>query len=515
MPTVPAHRKAFPNRLCAVVATPSAREAIRQLRLAGRYSRTVELRLDWLRSDRERTLLLRMLGKLKKNRLTLVATCRRILGGGKLAGGAQAELYWLSQARESGCQWCDLEIETLRDLPGQTARSLPVPPKILLSFHDFERTPPLPKNLVHARHGEADAVKIAARARTLTDSLKLLRLAHDSRDLVTVPMGEIGLPARLLALSRGSALAYAPVAAATAPGQVSLHEFKRLYRADSITQKTEVYGVIGNPIGHSLSPLLHNTGFIAAKRDAVYLPFLVENLREFVEAIPEFGLRGFSITIPHKQTIVKYLAECEPMAEKIGAVNTVVVGKNGKLHGSNTDYLGVLRAFDGKLKLRNSRVLIFGAGGSARGAAFALADAGAEVLICARRESAARELARVCGGQAVARKYLASACFEAIVNTTPVGMYPHEEASPLLQRELNCEIVMDLVYRPLRTKLLGIAAEKGIRTVSGVEMLLAQGFAQWELWMGKPAPEAAMRRAVMAKLKLEETLHGKKTVKNR
>jgi 3-dehydroquinate dehydratase / shikimate dehydrogenase len=504
MPTYSARRKVFAERLCAVVATPSAREAIRQLRFAGRYTSTVELRLDWLRSDRERTSFLKALRRIKKKGLTLVATCRRILGGGKLAGGAQAELYWLSQAREAGCQWCDLEIETLRELPGQTARSLPVSPKILLSFHDFERTPALPKNLVHARRGEADAVKIAARARSLRDSVKLLRMAHDSKDLVAVPMGEIGLPARLLALGRGSALAYAPVAAATAPGQVSLHDFKRLYRADSITQRTEVYGVIGSPIEHSLSPLLHNTGFIVAKRDAVYLPFLVQNLREFVEAIPEFGLRGFSITIPHKQTIMKYLAECEPMAEKIGAVNTVVVGKNGKLRGSNTDFLGVLRAFEGKLKLRSSRVLIFGAGGSARAAAFALADAGAEVLICARRESAARGLARACGAQAIARKYLASACFEAIVNATPLGMFPHAAESPLSPRELNCEILMDLIYRPLRTRLMHIAGGKGVRTVSGVEMLLAQGFAQWELWMGKPAPAEAMRSAVMAKLRQEE-----------
>jgi 3-dehydroquinate dehydratase/shikimate dehydrogenase len=515
MPTHSAHPKVFPERLCAVVATPSAGEAIRQLREASHYTNTIELRLDWLRSDRELTSFLKALRRFRKKGLTLVATCRRIIGGGKLAGGAQAELYWLGQAREAGCQWCDFEIETLRELPGQSARSLPVPPKILLSFHDFERTPPLPRNLVHARRGEADAVKIAARARSLKDSLKLLRLAHDSKDLVAVPMGEVGLPARLLALSRGSALAYAPVAAATAPGQVSLHDFKRLYRADSITRKTEIYGVIGNPIEHSLSPLLHNTGFIAAKRDAAYLPFLVENLREFVDAIPEFKLRGFSVTIPHKQTIMKYLAEYEPMAEKIGAVNTVVVGKNGKLRGSNTDYLGVLRAFDGKLRLRDSRVLIFGAGGSARAAAFALVDAGAEVLICARRESAARELARVCGAQAIARKHLAAACFEAIVNTTPVGMYPHADSSPLLPRELNCEILMDLIYRPLRTKLLRTAAEKGIRTVSGVEMLLAQGFAQWELWTGKPAPEAVMRRAVMTKLRLEESAHGKKSVKNR
>src|SRR5260370_34378382 len=121
-------------------------------------------------------------------------------------------------------------------------------------------------------------------------------------------MGETGLPARLLALREGSALAYAPVSDATAPGQVSLHDFKRLYRADTITRKTKMYGVIGNPVGHSLSPLLHNTGFVAAKCDASYFPFLIENLKEFLRAIPEFGLRGFSVTLPHKQAIMRHLA---------------------------------------------------------------------------------------------------------------------------------------------------------------------------------------------------------------
>src|SRR6266478_1091918 len=504
MPSLRQRRAAFPDRLCAVVATPIAREAMRQLRTACLYTRTIELRLDWLRSDRERSKLIVALRRYPRKKLTLIATCRRIVGGGKLAGGAEAELYWLTQAREAGCEWCDLEIETLRELPGQTARSLPVPAKILLSLHDFQRTPPLPRRLVHARRGEADAVKIAARALTISDSLRLLRLAHASNDIVSVPMGEIGLPARLLALREGSALAYAPVSAATAPGQVSLHDFKRVYRADAITRQTKIYGVIGNPVGHSLSPLLHNTGFVAAQRDAAYLPFLVQNLKEFLQAIPEFELRGFSVTIPHKRTIMKHLAECEPMAEKIGAVNTVVVGKDGGLLGSNTDYVGVLRALEGKLRLRDSRVLIFGAGGSARAAAFALANAGAEVLICARRESAARELAKACGAQAIARRHLSSACFELIVNATPVGMHPDAGNSPLSPRELNCRIIMDLIYRPLRTQLLRIAAKRGSKVISGVEMFLAQGFAQWELWTGKSAPEAEMRRAVMAKLRLEE-----------
>jgi 3-dehydroquinate dehydratase/shikimate dehydrogenase len=501
MPSPRQPARTFPNRVCAVVATSTAREALAQLRAASRFTTTIELRLDWLQSDRERTKLLDSLKRKSTKRTTLIATCRRILGGGKLAGGAQAELYWLSQAREAGCAWCDLEIETLRELPGQTARSLPVPAKILLSIHDFERTPPLPKRLIHARQGEADAVKIAVRARTISDSVRLLEIAKTSRDLVIVPMGEVGLPARLLALREGSALAYAPVGAATAPGQVSLHDFKYLYRADSLTKKSEVYGVIGSPIGHSLSPLLHNTGFVAANRDAVYLPFLVERIEEFLDAIASFALRGFSITIPHKQSIMKYLAECEPMAEKIAAVNTVVVGRNGKLHGSNTDYRGVLRALEGKLKLRDARALVFGAGGSARAAAFALAHAGAEVLICARRESAARELARACGGQAMARRHLKYAQLELIVNATPLGMYPNAEVSPLAKEELNCGVVLDLIYRPLKTKLLHMAAQKGIKTVGGAEMFLAQGFAQFELFTGKPAPEAAMRSAVMAKLR--------------
>jgi 3-dehydroquinate dehydratase/shikimate dehydrogenase len=504
MPTGRLSPQPFPDRLCAVIATPLAAQARAQIKQALKYTKTLELRLDWLKSDRERS---KLIGWLKRHRfsgLTLLATCRRILGGGKLEGGAEAELYWLTQAREAGCRWCDLEIETLRELPNQSARAYPLPKNILLSFHDFDRTPPRPLKLNHTRHGEADAFKVAVKARTLTDSIRVLKMAQGSRDMVAVPMGEVGLPARLLALREGSALAYAPVSAATAPGQVSLHDFKRLYRADSATRTTAICGVIGNPIAHSLSPLLHNTGYLAAKRDAMFLPFLVDNLGEFVKTIPEFGLRGISVTIPHKQSIMKYLDDCEAMAERIGAINTVVVAKNGKLRGSNTDYLGVLRALQGKVQLRGARALIFGAGGSARAAAFALVNARAEVLICARREAAARSLARACGAQVIARRHLASACFELIVNATPVGMHPNEGVSPLSAKELGSPFVMDLIYRPMQTELLRIAARKRIGVISGVEMFLAQGFAQWELFMGQQAPEAAMRRAVLERLRSDE-----------
>jgi shikimate dehydrogenase len=201
---------------------------------------------------------------------------------------------------------------------------------------------------------------------------------------------------------------------------------------------------------------------------------------------------------------LKHLEECEPLAAEIGAVNTVVVQHDGSLVGSNTDYLGILRALEKKLVLSGSRVLIFGAGGVARAAAFALAKAGAHVAICARREKAAKELARAAGGETLPRRALKSETFDAILNTTPIGMHPHDRISPLSPRELNCRIVMDLINRPRMTQLLKLAARKGIATISGVEMFLPQGIAQWELWTGQRAPESAMRKAVLLALRDEE-----------
>jgi 3-dehydroquinate dehydratase / shikimate dehydrogenase len=491
-------------RICAVVAASSAREMAAQLRTALRETPTAELRLDWLRSDSERR---RFLGWLRRNRpgrAVLLATCRRHEGGGLFAGGVLAELDWLAQAAEAGCLWCDLEVETLRKLPRASLRKYSLPPRILLSFHDFRRMPALTPALIARRQGKADAIKVAGMARSISDSTRLLRFAAASRNCVAVPMGEVGLPARLVALREGSALAYAPVSEATAPGQVSLHEMKYLYRVHTLNRQTQVFGVIGDPIAHSLSPLLHNTAFAKLRINAVYLPFLVQDLRDFLKAVPDFGLRGFSVTLPHKQNILRHVQDCDALSGEIGAVNTVVVRRDGSLYGCNTDYVGVLRALEKKLSLPKSRVLILGAGGSARAAAFALARAGAAVAICARRDAAARELARAVAGEVVPRRALKAERFDAILNATPLGMHPRIGISPLHPSELHCRIVMDLIYRPERTQLLKLAARKGIATVSGVEMFLAQGIAQWELWMKRRAPHQSMRQAVLGALRAEE-----------
>ena len=492
------------GRICAVVAEASASQAAAQLRRALRETPTVELRLDWLKSDSERRKFLAGLRRNRSARAVLIATCRRREGGGLSAGSVQDELRWLAQASDAGCSWCDLEVETLRRLPRNSIRKYGLLPLILLSLHDFRRMPPLRPALGARWRGQVDAIKVAGLVRTIADSVRLLRFTAKSRNCVAVPMGEVGLPARLLALREGSALAYAPVSVATAPGQVSLHEMKHLYRAHALNRRTQVFGVIGDPIAHSFSPLLHNTAFIARKINAVYLPFLVKNLRDFLKAVPDFSLRGFSVTLPHKQNILRHLHDCDALSAEIGAVNTVVVRRDGSLYGCNTDYVGVLHALEKKLRLAKSRVLILGAGGSARAAAFALAHAGAAVSICARRSAAAHELARATGAEVVPRRALKTERFDAILNATPVGMHPHTAISPLQPGELHCRIVMDLIYRPERTRLLKLAAQKGIATVSGVEMFLAQGIAQWELWMRRPAPVKAMWRAVLSALRAEE-----------
>jgi 3-dehydroquinate dehydratase/shikimate dehydrogenase len=320
-------------------------------------------------------------------------------------------------------------------------------------------------------------------------------------------MGEMGLAGRILALRAGSALAYAAVEQATAPGQLSLDAMVHLYRAGQITRRTRVYGVIGNPISHSLSPLLHNTAFHARKFDAVFVPFLVRDLDDFLRSVNPFGMAGFAVTIPHKEEILRHLDDCDPLAARIGAVNTVVIRSAGRLYGYNTDYVGVLRSLERRMQLAGSRVLLIGAGGAARAAAFALAQAGAIVCLSARRPQRARALARAVGAQVVARADLRREFFDAIVNSTPVGMYPRG-GSPLQGAELNCRLVMDMVYRPRTTELLRIARRRGIEIVSGVEMFLAQGFAQYEIWTGERAPEAAVRRAVVAVLEREEKSRG-------
>src|SRR5580698_8247224 len=467
------------DKICAVVAAGDAAGMWGRLLQALRVTRTAELRLDWLAEEDEMDRFLARLAK-KRPRAVLIATCRRRQAGGKFRGTVAQQLVHLASALRSGCAWYDLEIESSALCPPQLLDVLLGEGRRIASAHFFGRSP---KNLrrvaADLRRTGPDAIKIAVQCDSQRRSLDVLRLARGPKNVIAVPMGNVAMAARVLALREGSAIAYAPVENATAPGQVSLDAMKNLYRADRLRRKTRVYGVIGDPIGHSLSPVLQNAGFQARKMDAVFLPFLVRDLRDFLGSIEPLGIAGFSVTLPHKQAILRHLDDCDPMAAAIGAVNTVVVRGSGKLYGYNTDYVGVLRA---------------------------LAESGASVCVCARRAQAAKALARAVGGEVVERSRLRREFFDAIVNATPVGMHPAEGRSPLEARELNCRLVFDLIYRPRVTKLMQLAARRGIETVSGVEMFVAQGTAQWEIWTGERAPVEAMRGAVLRALTREEAI---------
>ncbi len=370
--------------ICAVVAASSASQMLRELRAAARVAATCELRLDWLANAAEIERLLAELpaalaeiradANRAPRKLCIIATLRRRDAGGRFRGTRTEQSKFLKAAAAAGCNWCDIELQSAEKLSAaQRVNLRAAGARLLISFHEFRRTP---RNLaaVVARldrcHG--DAIKIATECRKLSDAGRILAIARGRTDVIAIPMGEAGLPGRILGLRLRSALAYGSLMQSTAPGQLSIREMRDVYHADRLDRRTRIFAVIGDPVAHSLSPAIHTAGYRARGHNAIFLAIRVENLRDFVAAIPSFAISGFAVTLPHKEAMLRHLDECDPLAAKIGAVNTVVVKADGRLLGYNTDYDGVVRAVEPHLRLRGSRALIFGAGGAARAAAFAL-----------------------------------------------------------------------------------------------------------------------------------------------
>ena len=268
----------------------------------------------------------------------------------------------------------------------------------------------------------------------------------------------------------------------------------------TIDGRTRLYGIIGNPVAHSLSPAMHNSAFAALGENRVYLPFQTDNLQEAVAGLSGLGIEGVSVTIPYKEDVMKFLDEIDPVAEKIGAVNTVLVkNENGskRLYGCNTDWLGGNRAVAEQIELRGSRAVILGAGGAARAIGFGLLEAGCTIEIRSRTESRGRELAGQLGCQWTSLADRPTAGADILINSTSVGMEPDVRKSPIDADLLGgFKVVMDIVYAPLQTKFPEDASAAGCNCINGLEMLLYQGVAQFELWTGLNAPVNVMREAL-------------------
>ena len=260
---------------------------------------------------------------------------------------------------------------------------------------------------------------------------------------------------------------------------------------------TILHGILGNPVHHSLSPAMHNRAFTALGLNSVYLPLPTVDPVNALAGLRVLGFRGISITIPHKQVVMDLVDELDPVAADIGAVNTLLI-KQERMSGYNTDWIGSNRALGEYIDLAEASVLLIGAGGSARAVGFGLNKAGAAVLLANRSESKGRELAEQLGCPFIPLKDLNTIESDALVNTTSVGMAPNIDASPVPAALLaGVEVVMDIVYAPLETRLLREARAAGCATVNGLAMLLYQGAAQFELWTGEKAPVAVMREALL------------------
>jgi len=429
---------------------------------------------------------------------SILATCRRHQNRGKFNGSIEEQVRILEAAIDAGARGVDVEIESA-DAVGVKLEALRGRVCFILSYHNYDSTPALEPVLRRMMKIPADGYKVVTTARKPSDIYRVLSLikAHPRAPMILLSMGELGMPTRVLSPAYGGLFTYAAPSSAegTATGQMSAKVLRNLYRIEKFTKAAKLYGVIADPVRHSISPAVHNRAFQAKRMDAVYLPFLVHppQLKDFLVMAEKLGVAGFSVTIPHKQKIIRYLDVVEPLARRIGAVNTVW-RKAGKWRGTNTDAEAVTGPLSKKIRLAKSSVLVVGNGGAARGAAFALIAAGAKVSLVGRNPDRVRALAKVCGAEPLLREQAEAHHFDAIVHATPIGMYPNVNDC-FFKGEIPADTVFDMVYNPVETLLIQRAREQNKEVIPGLQMFIEQAVQQFEIWTGESPPRAMMERA--------------------
>ncbi len=508
--------------VCVAVTAGECAELFRIAEAELEENSFVELRLDSLERPHEAVPALSALCRSFPDSI-LLATCRRQAGGGGFRGSAEEQLALLLGFAQSGASLVDLELETLEAVSQERlhrfGQELALAGAVLVaSAHDFHRTSNPAAMLARLQKvGEAAGAavyKVVSTAGGLADNLAILRFmeaASQEVPLVAMCMGKAGLPSRVLGLRAGAAwtFASASVGEATAAGQVSARVLREQYGIPRIGPGTRVYGVAGNPVAHSLSPAMHNAAFRAKDVDAVYLPLHTTSLDDLLKLVRELPVAGLSVTMPWKVGLLPKLDVVDPLTTAIGAVNTVVRREDGTLWGANTDAAAIAEPLAKRIALAGARVLLLGAGGAARAAAFALLAAGAEVAILNRTRATAEQLARESGARVAERSRVRG--FDVILNATPSGMAGGAlaDALPVDEDALEgAQVVVETVYRPRETPLVRAARARGIEVIDGLEMFLHQGARQWSLWTGQAAPLAAMRAALGEQDPGEKERHG-------
>ncbi|QEH36801.1 Shikimate dehydrogenase [Aquisphaera giovannonii] len=465
-----------------------------------------ELRVDCLRRDPD-------LKRILAERPTpIVFTARRGPDGGLWRGNEEKRLQLLREAIALGVEYVDLE----HDVAGKIRRFGKT--KRIVSYHNLKNTPADIQDVVEeCEKLDPDIIKIATNAPTLADASRVLRLGETGKfPTIPIAMGESGVFTRIFGAKFGSPFTYAGFnpERVFAVGMPQFGELKNDYNYRRIDDRTEIYGVIGDPIGHSLSPAIHNAAFRELGLNKVLVPFQVPQggLESFLTDTTWLGLKGFSVTIPHKEAIIPLLQQKENAVERTGACNTVVVDAEGRRCGFNTDYraamdslevgMGSVEGSDGPSPLVDKQVLVLGAGGVARSIARGLSRRGAHVTICNRHDERSTALAEEVGCRMVTWSQRATVIADVIVNCTPVGMHPNVDDTPLPPSAFQRTgiIVFDTVYHPEHTMLLKLARERQAVAISGVDMFLRQAALQFKLYTGQDAPLDVMRATLKRKL---------------
>jgi 3-dehydroquinate dehydratase/shikimate dehydrogenase len=474
--------------LCTTVAGPDM-TALRRHRDAASAEGAdlVELRLD-LVADPD------VAAALAGRRTPVIVTCRAQWEGGGFKGSEEERLAILTAALAQGAEYVDLEFKAGFDKLIRANRGR----HIVLSMHDFDGVPgDLPDRVRAMRSSGAEVVKVAVQAQSLFDTLSLLDLRDEDSRSVFVGMGPCGLPTRLLPAHFGSQWTYA--GDAHAPGQVPAERMLKEFRFREITERTALYGIVGYPLGHSISPSMHNAVFRAAGIDAVYVPMPAANADDFLEFAKALHVRGASVTIPYKVDLFKRVDAADQVSTQVGAVNTLKRHQT-KWLGRNTDVSGFLAPLRGRVQLRGMRAAVLGAGGAARGVAVALSTSGAEVSVYARNPDRAAEISRLVNRKPTGLALPPAKSWDLIVNATPVGTFPNIEESPMPADAFDGKIAYDLVYNPPETQFLKDAAAAGCEAIGGLDMLVAQAEDQSDWWLGRRPPAGLMREAAMARL---------------
>ena len=468
--------------LCAAVTADSMAE-LRHHRDEVLGADLVELRLDGIRD-------LDVAGALADRRGRVIVTLRPTWQGGRYDGDEATRVALLEQAWTLGADYVDVEFGAAEGLMARSRGA-----RIVRSFHDFEGVPADAADRLRALLASgAEVVKLAAMTHRLADVVALADLAHMANGRgVIIGMGPSGAASRILAAHIGSPWTYA--GDGVAPGQLTLARMRDEFHVPAITAATAVYGLVGRPVEHSLSPAMHNAAFRAAGIDAVYVPLAAADFADFEQFARAFKVQGVSVTAPYK--LDAYAASAAGRDGALGAVNTLRRAGDG-WEGRNTDIEGVLAPLAGRV-LRGARVSVLGAGGAARAVAAALSSTGAAVRLHARRAEAARVTAAACavevGGWPPADDW------DVLVNATPVGTAPQVDDLPLdLAGSLTGRLVYDLVYNPPDTALMRRARSLGADVIGGLPMLVAQAAAQFQWWTGQSPSSSLMHDAARARL---------------